>query len=256
MVVIRKTWKTPRLVLGLMAFEFCATVAILALFGIAAPDLFRTKLWKEGGRLGFNSDPNEILYAYANYRPIPKIPLVWSQFLTNWNIVISVLSMFLMLVKGVLYVMHVFYPLLSLFLHAGLAAIYAVSIYGQAGPDKSNPEHPSSVAWYLTKSCDVVFDKRNVHYCEMAKGTFAVSVIMLAIFAFHIPLAIYSLIPGKGGHELEDESDYTMSKVPRDSMYSPKVQEFPPPPKTPFTPRTLAFNKLTSSLPGRGNGKV
>ena len=63
----------------MFAVEFAGTVASLALFGIASPDLYRTGLWKDGGLNGFNSDPDEILYAYANYRPIPKIPLVWSQ---------------------------------------------------------------------------------------------------------------------------------------------------------------------------------
>jgi hypothetical protein len=54
-------------------------VAGLALFGIADPDLYRTRLWTVGGNYGFNSSPTEILYAYANHRPIPTIPFVWSQ---------------------------------------------------------------------------------------------------------------------------------------------------------------------------------
>lgn len=58
--------------------EFAFTVPLLALFGIAAPDLYRTKLWQDGSDNGFNSNPNEILYAYANYRPI-HIPTVWAQ---------------------------------------------------------------------------------------------------------------------------------------------------------------------------------
>lgn len=64
---------------GLLIAELLLTVAALALFGIAAPNTYRTKLWKDGARRGFNSDPNVILYAYANHRPIPKEPLVWSQ---------------------------------------------------------------------------------------------------------------------------------------------------------------------------------
>lgn len=50
-----------------------------------------------------------------------------------------------------------------------------------------------------------------------------------------------------------------MSKVPRDSMYGndqiEAAPEFPPPPKTPITPRTQAFNKLSNALPGRSHGK-
>lgn len=60
-----------------MIFELPFTVANLALFGIASPNLYRTILWSKGGELGFNSSPSTILYAYANYRPV-ETPLVWS----------------------------------------------------------------------------------------------------------------------------------------------------------------------------------
>ncbi len=76
---IPKQWKTPRVITWLFIVEFIFTIPTLALFGIAAPNTFRTHLWKDGGRNQFNSDPNQVLYAYANYRPIPKTPMVWSQ---------------------------------------------------------------------------------------------------------------------------------------------------------------------------------
>ena len=63
---------------GLFSLEFLLTVAMLALFGIADPNTYRTKLWQDGSDQGYNSNPNEILYSYANYRPI-SVPLVWSQ---------------------------------------------------------------------------------------------------------------------------------------------------------------------------------
>lgn len=63
---------------GLFALEFPFTVAALALFGIAAPDTYRTILWNEGGLHGWNSNPSEVLYAAANYRKL-TIPMVWTQ---------------------------------------------------------------------------------------------------------------------------------------------------------------------------------
>jgi len=99
--------------------------------------------------------------------------------LTNFNVVIAVFSMFVLLIKVVLNVMKIFHPLLSIAIHVILCIIWAVSVYGQAGPDKSDPEHPSSVAWYVSKSCSVTFNKGIVHYCELAKGTFAVTCVML-----------------------------------------------------------------------------
>jgi hypothetical protein len=61
-----------------MVLELGGSVAALALFGIAEPNLFRTKLWQIGSDNGFNSSPKQILYAYANHRPIPSIPFVWT----------------------------------------------------------------------------------------------------------------------------------------------------------------------------------
>lgn len=87
--------------------------------------------------------------------------------------------MFILLLKSVLHVMHLFRPWLSLVVHVALTALWAVSIYGQAGPDRMDPEHPSSTPWYLTKSCGVVYTPANANYCKQAKASFAVTVIML-----------------------------------------------------------------------------
>ena len=89
--------------LTLFVLELPLSIAALALYGIAQPDLYRTRLWQEGANHGWNSSPNEIIYAYANYRPIPN-PLPWSQFITNFNVVIAVLSVFLLLVKGIMFI--------------------------------------------------------------------------------------------------------------------------------------------------------
>lgn len=74
------------MVIALMIFELAGTIAALALFGIADPDLFRTTLWGVGYDNGFNSSPLQVLYAYANYQPIPKIPFVWSQTYVSWQL--------------------------------------------------------------------------------------------------------------------------------------------------------------------------
>lgn len=68
--------------LVLVIIEFCLTVAILAFTGIAAPNLYRTKLWQDGADNGFNSSPMAGLYAAANYRPYTT-PKVWSQLYVN-----------------------------------------------------------------------------------------------------------------------------------------------------------------------------
>lgn len=66
-----------KVLLWLMAVELPFTIVILTFTGIASHDLYRTRLWQDGADNGFNSAPDEILYAMANYRPY-KVPKVWS----------------------------------------------------------------------------------------------------------------------------------------------------------------------------------
>ena len=75
---ISKRWKQPKILLYLMVLELLGTVAALAMFGIAEPNLYRTRMWQIGYDNKFNSNPKQILYAYANHRPIPTTPFVWS----------------------------------------------------------------------------------------------------------------------------------------------------------------------------------
>lgn len=77
-----------------------------------------------------------------------------------------------------MFVMHIWYPILSVPVNLVLTVLWIVSFAGQAGPDHSDPEHPSSVAWYINKSCDYAIPSGNKHYCLMAKGTFAITVVM------------------------------------------------------------------------------
>jgi hypothetical protein len=76
--LLYRKWKVRKPMYYLMVFELIGLVPCLVLFGIEQPDLYRTKFWQIGFNEGLNSNPNMILYAYANHRPLPKIPLVWS----------------------------------------------------------------------------------------------------------------------------------------------------------------------------------
>lgn len=98
--------------------------------------------------------------------------------MTSFNVGISVLSTFLLLTKSVMFTMHVWFPILGTVINAALTILWVVSIYGQAGPDYSDPEHPSKVAWYVSKSCSYANPYGVEHYCLMAKATFCVTVAM------------------------------------------------------------------------------
>ena len=87
--------------------------------------------------------------------------------------------MFILLVKAVMHITHVWYPLLSAVVHAALVVLYAISIHNQAAPDMSDPRHPQPGApWYITKSCGAPVSESLRGYCMQAKGAFAVSIIL------------------------------------------------------------------------------
>lgn len=255
-VFLARKWKWPKVLIALMVLELGGTVAALALFGIASPDLYRTKLWQIGSDNGFNSSPKQILYAYANYWPIPKTPFVWSNTLTEFNVAVSVLSMFVLLVKAVMFVMHIWFPILGTVANAAITALWIVSVYGQAGPDHSDPKHPSSVAWYISKSCSYASASGNQHYCLMAKGSFATTVVMMTIFFFNMLLGIWSMIPtaamrASSKLEVDDMQGSPTSDNGSDRQW--EMKRVAATPKTPYTPRTLAFNTLDRQLPLRQN---
>ncbi|OCK81707.1 hypothetical protein K432DRAFT_381065 [Lepidopterella palustris CBS 459.81] len=265
-----KQWRLSKVIWALLILEFPFTVANLALFGIASPNLYRTILWQEGGEHGFNSDPSTILYAYANYQPV-KIPVVWSSFNTQFNLVIGVLSMFIYLTKFTMFILHVFYPIVSLFTHFLLVALWAVSVHVQTAPDTIDPKRINNGApWYITKNCDISSTKLIKGYCMQAKSAFAVSVVMLILFSIHAIVGMWSLFPTKE-QRMEHAARQAEKKAEKEKMspisesMSPEqqwqhmweLQQLPRTPgtasgmKSPMTPRTRAFNSLGGDLPLR-----
>jgi len=246
--LLRRKWKVRKVLYLLMLPELACTVALLVLFGIEQPDLYRTLFWQIGYDNGLNSDPNMILYAYANHVPLPTIPFVWSQTITNFNVAISVLSLFLILVKLIGYIVKVYYPIIGTFVSLGMTVLYAVSVYGQAGPDYADPQYPSPVAWYIRLSCDIATPYGAYSDCLMAKGTFGVTVLFMCIYLTNLGLGLWAMWPDKS-LDMKDEDDE------EELAGSAKQWEMQPqtPRTIPFTPRTQAFNTLDRKLPFRSN---
>ena len=106
---------------------------------------------------------------------------------TYYNVIISVVSLFSLLIRVIGFVCNVFYPIFSVVLHGGLAAIYAVAIHNQAASDMSDPKKPQPGApWYITKSCGPPVTPRLKSYCQQAKAAFALTVLLtfVALFQF------------------------------------------------------------------------
>jgi hypothetical protein len=74
---IPRNYRTHKTVLYMMAVELPFIVVIMILTGIASHNTYTTKLWQDGANNGFNSAPNQIVYALTNGRPYTT-PVVWS----------------------------------------------------------------------------------------------------------------------------------------------------------------------------------
>jgi hypothetical protein len=187
--------------------------------------------------------------------------------ITDYNVAITVLSMFIMLVKGIMYMLHVFPPVLSVLIHTGLLILYTISVDYQASSDTTDPDHPQHGApWYITKNCNVAHNKHNVQYCEQAKASFACTCAMLGLFLVYFGFAVFSCFPTK--QQREEYAEKQRIKADRWAKFDTyqdeetgetTVARFPVPETpglqlmNPMTPRTMAFNTLggTKDLPLR-----
>jgi hypothetical protein len=227
--------------------------------------------------------------------------------ITNYNLVLGVLSTFFLITKLPTHWMNLFYPPVAVAVHLSLIVLYIVSAVYQAGSDMSDPRHPQSGApWYIAKSCSVAFRKSNIGYCMQAKALFAVTIIIMLVRLSFLPsrrlanssLSVYyTVILGFCIHscfitpeekeeirerreerriekEFEEEVikspgmiPMTPGVMPRGSGMVPRTPGVPPMAAggnpSPFTPRTLAFNRLgngngstASDLPLRDNSRV
>lgn len=101
--------------------------------------------------------------------------------MTEYNVVMSVLSMFVLLVKTAMFVLHAFLPALSVFAHMILIIVYAIGVRNQATPDLSDKNVPhlcKTLPWYLEKGCSSA-PQNMKGYCLQARASFAVACVML-----------------------------------------------------------------------------
>lgn len=195
----------------LIPLELVALVPCLVIFALAQPDLYRTDLWQIGFNNGLNSNPNMIVYAYANYQPLPHVPLVWSQVLTDLNVAISVISLFVLLTRLILLIMHVWYPIMALGSALGLLVLYAVSTYGQVGPDYADPQHPAPAAWYFRFGCSLAKPYGKYSDCQLAQASLGLTLYMLVLYLVNTAFAVYALWPNQLNNEDEVDDDDDMA---------------------------------------------
>lgn len=59
--------------------ELVLVITLVSVFAYACRGQYRSKLWEDGGIHGWNSDPRQRVYYYANYHDPPPIPLIWDE---------------------------------------------------------------------------------------------------------------------------------------------------------------------------------
>lgn len=90
--------------------------------------------------------------------------------------------MFLLLTKSVMFIMNIFWPAISILVHAALIALYAYSTYAQSSSDTIDPAHEQGGApWFLTRSCSQASSGALEGYCQQAKACFAMTIIMMCV---------------------------------------------------------------------------
>ena len=75
--------------------------------------------------------------------------------------------------------MKLWFPIVAAFVNTAMVALYAVSVYGQVGPDHSDPRYPSNAAWYWTYGCDLAKPYGAYGNCQIAQGSLGVTLYML-----------------------------------------------------------------------------
>ncbi|KAF2678849.1 hypothetical protein K458DRAFT_315793 [Lentithecium fluviatile CBS 122367] len=161
--------------------ELILFIMLLSLFACAYLDRFRTALWKDGGSKGWNSDPHQRVYFYANYREAPPIPLIWDESSTLCNLCIALLTFIFWIIRFNVNLLSgkswdLYSTIMTNALYDGiLIALWVYSATVQSSGDFSDPQHISLRPWYLDHACDLASPK-NWSACATVKASYVFSV--------------------------------------------------------------------------------
>ncbi|ORY19230.1 hypothetical protein BCR34DRAFT_208722 [Clohesyomyces aquaticus] len=169
--------------------ELLLLMTVFILFVCAYPDTYRSNLWAEGGRRGWNSDPQQRVYDFANYRPLRDIPLIWDQQLTDSNLATSIVSLVAWAAKLLWKLRGYRFVGVTLTYDALLCALWGCAIASQSSSDLTDANHLSFRPWYLEKSCGAVHTPVR-KYCVCAKFSFGFSVLTSAFFGLRACMVI------------------------------------------------------------------
>lgn len=71
---VNRTYSLLPLIFETVVVSVCLSLSLASL-----PERLRSSLWAAGAKEGWNSDPHERVYFYANYKDPPPVPFIWTQ---------------------------------------------------------------------------------------------------------------------------------------------------------------------------------
>ncbi|QPC71459.1 hypothetical protein HYE68_002211 [Fusarium pseudograminearum] len=161
---------------ALILAEMVVAITAVILFCLEYPVDFRSRLWENGGELGYNSNPNKRIYYYANHLEPPEVPFIWSQSLAASNLAIAMLGLVVFVARTIMSRLRCLPHHINIIYDMILFSLWAIGLAGQTSSDLSDPKHPSPHPWYLTRGCSVSWD-RTRGYCHTAQAGFAISIM-------------------------------------------------------------------------------
>ncbi|KAI6773770.1 hypothetical protein HG531_000619 [Fusarium graminearum] len=138
---------------ALILAEMVVTITAVILFCLEYPVDFRSRLWENGGELGYNSNPNKRIYYYANHLEPPEVPFIWSQSLAASNLAIAMLGLVVFVARTIMSRLRCLSHHINIIYDMILFSLWAIGLAGQTSSDFSDPKHPSPHPWYLTRGC-------------------------------------------------------------------------------------------------------
>ncbi|RGP77085.1 hypothetical protein FLONG3_4824 [Fusarium longipes] len=183
---------------ALILLEMFISITATIIFCVEHPADFRSRLWENGGELGYNSNPNQRIYFYANHLEPPEVPFIWSERLATSNLAIAVLGLVIFIARTAMSRLRYLSHYMNIVYDITLVSLWAMSLVGQTSGDFSDPKHPSPHPWYLTKGCSVSWD-RTRGYCHIAQAGLAISVMAEALYSARIlrEIALVAYIRGQ-----------------------------------------------------------
>ncbi|KAL3291637.1 hypothetical protein RB213_008670 [Colletotrichum asianum] len=190
----------------LLCLESVVVLGALALFGIAYPDRFRSRLWRNGGEEGWCSNPRLRIYFYANYEEPPEMPRIWSQHLTTFNAATAVLSLAVLFARTTIAALRYDARWTNTAYDAVLAGLWAWSAAAQGGADLT--EHLMPRPWCLVRGCEEAW-RGNRSWCRIAKWEYGWAIMAAIFYMTKIVGTAGWMVYEKGRRDASREGDLT-----------------------------------------------